>query len=326
MFNKQNFLQEDGTAQGPHMSCSYSDIAMYGYDLKALDYTPGVNCWKRFRDDIFTVWNHSREELDTFFNYLNTIDTTKKIQFTMSIGDKEGLEFLDLKLSLDHLTKKIIVDVYSKPTNSFTYVTPSTCYPRKNIENVPVGVALRLRRICDSNEKFEKRSQEYQNYLIARDYKPYKVQKQFSRVKAITREEARRPRTTNEYKAFPLITEYNPLLVDLNSVIKRNLPLLYYDNNMKNIFPEGNVKAQYRRGKNLKEILSPSGFPGNKIQRFSSLTKCNGKCDICKNFMCFSNTFKCTVTGKIYNINSTSVATVITLYILLHVPIVICNM
>ena len=91
-------------------------------------------------------------------------------------------------------------------------------------------------------------------------------------------------RTANEYKAFPLIIEYNPLLVDLNSVIKRNLPLLYCDNDMNNIFPEGTVKAQYRRGKNLKEILSPSGFPGNKIQRFSSLTKCNGKCDICKNF------------------------------------------
>ena len=44
-------------------------------------------------------------------------------------------------------------------------------------------------------------------------------------------------RTANEYKAFPLIIEYNPLLVDLNSVIKRNLPLLYCDNDMKNIFP-----------------------------------------------------------------------------------------
>ena len=31
-FNNLFYLQEDGTVQGPHMSCSYSDIAMYPYD------------------------------------------------------------------------------------------------------------------------------------------------------------------------------------------------------------------------------------------------------------------------------------------------------
>ena len=35
------------------------------------------------------------------------------------------------------------------------------------------GIALRLRRICDDDdETFEKRSSEYQNYLIARNHKP----------------------------------------------------------------------------------------------------------------------------------------------------------
>ena len=56
VFNEKFFLQEDGTAMGPHMSCSYSDIAMYRFDLKALSHTPKLLCWKRFRDDIFAVW------------------------------------------------------------------------------------------------------------------------------------------------------------------------------------------------------------------------------------------------------------------------------
>ena len=29
-FNHQHFLQTDGTAQGPQMSCSYADVVMYG--------------------------------------------------------------------------------------------------------------------------------------------------------------------------------------------------------------------------------------------------------------------------------------------------------
>ena len=86
------------------------------------------------------------------------------------------LEFLDLKLKWEN--GKITVVVHSKPTNSFTYVFPTTFYPRKSINNIPHGIALRIRRICDSDEKFKHRSEEYKNYLIARDYHPGLVDKQ----------------------------------------------------------------------------------------------------------------------------------------------------
>ena len=110
---------------------------------------------------------------------------------------EDSLEFLDLKLKFDIETKHISVDVFSKTTDSFTYVLPSTCFPKSSIENIPKGVALRLRRICDSDEKFNKRSEEYQNYFIARDYKPNKMKKQFSAIKRLSRTEARKPKTKN---------------------------------------------------------------------------------------------------------------------------------
>ena len=44
VLNEKFYFQEDDTAMGPHMSCSYSDIAMYRFDLKALSYTPKVLC------------------------------------------------------------------------------------------------------------------------------------------------------------------------------------------------------------------------------------------------------------------------------------------
>ena len=56
-------------------------------------------------------------------------------------------------------------------------------FSKNSIENIPKGVVLHLRRICDSDEKFEKHSAKYQNYLIAMDYKPGKVKKQFSELK-----------------------------------------------------------------------------------------------------------------------------------------------
>ena len=90
---------------------------------------------------------------------MNKIGPTKKIQFTMEVAT-DTLEFLDLRLKFDKESKQISVDVFAKDTDSFTYVLPSTCFPKNNIENIPKGVAVRLRRICDSNEKFEKHSAE----------------------------------------------------------------------------------------------------------------------------------------------------------------------
>ena len=36
VFNNTNYLQTDSIAQGPHMSCSYEDIAMASHDRKVL--------------------------------------------------------------------------------------------------------------------------------------------------------------------------------------------------------------------------------------------------------------------------------------------------
>ena len=145
-FNNKKYLQTDGTAQGLQMSCSYADLALATYDSKVLAFDLSPTRWKRFWDDVFVVWTHGPASVSLFLEYLNNIDKTGKTQFTMQAAGDDGLEFLDLKLKM--VNGKISVDVFSKQTNSFTYVLPSTCYPNRNIKNVPKGIALRLRRVC----------------------------------------------------------------------------------------------------------------------------------------------------------------------------------
>ena len=102
------------------------------------------------------------------FEFMYNVDTTRKIRFIMFISNESVLEFLELH---KHEQNKICVDVFAKPTNSFTYVLPSNCCRKKNMNNVPKGTALNFRRICSTDEKFEIRSYEYQNYLIIRNCK-----------------------------------------------------------------------------------------------------------------------------------------------------------
>ena len=71
-----------------------------------------------------------------FLDYTNTLDPTQKIKFTMEVAEPgKYLEILGLKLKWEN--GKIMVDVHSKPTNSFTYILPITCYPRKSINSIP---------------------------------------------------------------------------------------------------------------------------------------------------------------------------------------------
>ena len=203
----------------------------------------------------------------------------------------------------DKESRKISVDVFSKATNSFTYELPNTCFPKSNIEKIPKGVASRLRRICDSDNKFEKRSKEYQNYFTARDYKPRQV-KQFSDIRNISREEARQPKTYNERfsTSCNLITQYNPPLPNIKTIIKKHLPVLYSNQNMLEIFPSNTIKVTYKRGKNLRKLISPSLFPRVLNQHFSSLEKCQKRCDIYTNFCVASTEFTCFATKCKYKV------------------------
>ena len=147
-------MQTDVTAQGPHVSCSYADIAMAKYDSLANKFHLKPSVRSRIRDHVFVLWEHGTASLSSFLDYLNTIDKTVKIKFTMEIAGDTGLDFLDLKLKINE--SKIRFDVFAKSTSSFSYTTPNTCDPKNNICNIPRGISLLLRRICDDNKTIEK--------------------------------------------------------------------------------------------------------------------------------------------------------------------------
>ena len=117
----------------------------------------------------------------------------------------------------------ILNDVHS--FNSFTYVLPTTCYPRKSMNNIPHGIALRLRRNCDSDEKVKHQSEKYKNYLIARDFHPGLVDKQIQKVERMSRHNARKRNTKRkEVRRLNLlqllILPYPVLKVLLKSTMK----------------------------------------------------------------------------------------------------------
>ena len=99
-----------------------------------------------------------------------------------------------------------------------------------------------------------------------------------------------------------LITQYNPLLPNIKSIIKKHLPVLHRSHDMLQIFPEITVNITYRRNKNLKELISPSLFPRTVKENKCSIEKCNRRCDICKNIFVLSIELTCHTAKRKYKI------------------------
>ena len=98
---------------------------MGGHDSKALMYDFSPKVWKRFTDDIFVVWTHDTAQLPSFLNYLNSINDTRKTEFTMHIADDvNGFQVFDLKLKC--LNGKLSVVFIL----SLQIVLPTLCHQR----------------------------------------------------------------------------------------------------------------------------------------------------------------------------------------------------
>ena len=174
-FNDTHYLQTDGTAMGSKNACSYADVSVSKIDELVLqhEYLKPI-C---YRDDCFGLWNGSLEELRVFFtSYLSSIYPS--IRFTVRF-DCHNIEFLDVLVVKQN--GRLETTVYSKETDGHMYLLPFSLHFHSVSDNIPYGVALRLKRISSTEEEFGKKSLEYKNHLLAGGYKRNKVEKQFQK-------------------------------------------------------------------------------------------------------------------------------------------------
>ena len=144
------YLQKSGTAMGTRCIPNYMIIFMAEIkedSLNSQEVRPIT--WLRFIDDIFMVWNHSKEELTTFIKNLNSFHKT--IQFTME-SSEYGLPFLDTFIYKEDNTLK--TRVYHKATDNKQYLLYTSCHPKNQKDAIPYGLLVRAKRICTKEEDF----------------------------------------------------------------------------------------------------------------------------------------------------------------------------
>ena len=108
--------------------------------------------WWRYIDDIYYIWEHGEESLETFLNKLNTFNPT--IKFTAEYS-KETINFLDVNVRL--VEGELMTDLFVKPTDTHQFLDPSSSHPYHCKKGIPYSQTLKLNRICSDKESFDKR-------------------------------------------------------------------------------------------------------------------------------------------------------------------------
>ena len=175
----------------------------------------------------------------------------------------------------DRLTY-LCTDLYTKPTDKHQHLLYSSCHPLHTKKAISFSLALRLRRICSTDETFKIHTTELTTYLLKRGYKRDFVTKQIQRAADVPRIHTLQPKQINK--------PYNPSLPSIFNIIKKHYNLLLSSDRCKNAFLYLPVVG-FRRSPNLRDLLVTAKLSPNVTHSNSALPsgsfRCGKNCATC---------------------------------------------
>ena len=274
-----HFVQTEGTAIGSKLgknyACTY--LGRWENELHARCIVKPL-AYFRFCDDIFGIWLGGLEQLKQYHALANSIHP--KIQVDLRHSETD-IEFLDVRVLL--VDGSLKTDLFSKPTDTKAYLHYTSDHPSHTKDAVPMGLAIRIKRICSDQQNYVKHRNELGTRLISRGYPKTVIDKSFAKVDLMNRKQLlkRQTQTTKATTRVPLVITYSSHLPNIRSILRSKRHILERSDYMKDIFSADPMVA-YRKGRSLKDQLVH-----DKTRRFMSGQKrgrqdCGKNCVICR--------------------------------------------
>ena len=202
-----------------------------------------------------------------------------KLKFTFESG--QSVPFLDTSVSVDG--EKQRTDLFSKPTDAHLYLRKDSCHPPACTKGLIKGELLRARRICSTNDGFEKAATALKGYFVERGFNTADIDKTFKEITSLDRNEVLQYKPKKKNDRVPFVITFHPRLRKLGSVLHKYFYLLQTNERLKRAFPESPMVA-FRRLHNLKDMLVHSSTTVEISQKDTA--KCMGnRCKCCQNMV-----------------------------------------
>ena len=194
MFKNTYYLQNTGCPMGCICGPTIANLFLYILERKWL-YIHKPIIYYRFIDDIFIV--HKNE-----INFEEFEATFIDLKLSMITGDV--VNFLDMNISYNQITNKLKYSLYTKETNTFSYLLPISNHPSHIFVNIPKSLFIRIRRICSDYYDFTDAAKKLGEHLFLRDYNPESIRKTFNTISNINRNSLIQYKQKNKFLDFYL--------------------------------------------------------------------------------------------------------------------------
>ena len=270
--NKKFFKQIKGLAMGCICGPSVASIFVYILESKWLTiHKPLFYC--RFIDDINLISFKKINEDDFKAYFLN---------LKLNIVEAKTINFLDLSISFDQLTKKLNFSLFVKPTNTFCYLQVDSNHPRFIFNNIPKSLFIRVRRICSKYSDYLYFSRKLISQLISRGYSYSKLVSLAITIGKINRDSLlpykNKLNYINSDKSIFFGTEFNKYFCNLNDEVADSFYTITAKHSLLNGFK---LKLYNKMANNICDLFVHNN---NAYKNFYKNTKpCNTyNCKTCK--------------------------------------------
>ena len=190
------------------------------------------------------------------------------------------VNFLDMNISYNQITNKLKYSLYTKETNTFSYLLPISNHPSHIFVNIPKSLFIRIRRICSDYYDFTDAAKKLGEHLFLRDYNPESIRKTFNTISNINRNSLIQYKQKNKFldfsKNIPFFTKFECSLSNFNKIIYSSYFKTSFLNSVLNNFKLNIVNTI---NINLNKLFVHN-FNIPSISIFKTI-KCN-KCFCCK--------------------------------------------
>ena len=272
-FKNKFFIQISGivmgTICGPSLANIFvSSLEKHWYSLN------NPTLYLRFIDDILLITNSNFN----MNNFKNQFDNLK-----LNVISSTSVNFLDLNISINIITNSLTFKLYTKPTNTFSYLLNSSNHPKSIFQNIPKSLFIRIRRICSFYHDYLFFSRTLISQLIKRGFDYHKINKLANVVGGFKRENLLnyKERDSDElnnniyFKFF-----YDNSLPFLNKIIKKSW-LEFTNKTNYNLYKTTNLYLTNSLQQNIKKTLLFNSKPPRQKKYTTNLCD-NLNCNICK--------------------------------------------
>ena len=196
---------------------------------------------------------------------------------------------------------------YKKPTDEQPFLHQKSYHPQVTKKSIAYSQALRIRRICNRDEDFEKEINHLINKLVERGYSRHQIESSINKVRAIKREQTLVYKEEIQQQRISFVTTYDKRTPNIKGIIDNCWQTLLINDQLSPKFPVKPILS-FRRNRNLKDVIGQTKIVDNPVQRKRSnkLGKCtpclsqsNNKC--CKHIVSTSQ-FKHRITKREFDI------------------------